>query len=76
MIAPLSPFRVHILVICLAELKAKPDANHANAHPINDWTCQLGGAGYAHAANQQTVQPARAAVPSVAPWAIRFEKAK
>ena len=28
-------------VICLANLKAKPDANHANAHPINDWSCQL-----------------------------------
>jgi hypothetical protein len=25
----------------LADLKAKPDANHANAHPINDWSCQI-----------------------------------
>jgi hypothetical protein len=24
-----------VFVICLAELKAKPDANHANAHPLN-----------------------------------------
>jgi hypothetical protein len=23
-----------VFVICLAELKAKPDANHANAHPL------------------------------------------
>jgi hypothetical protein len=22
-------------------MKAKPDANHANTHPINDWSCQL-----------------------------------
>jgi hypothetical protein len=25
----------------LAELKAKPDANHANAHPVDAWSCQL-----------------------------------
>ena len=27
------PVRVPVFVICLAELKAKPDANHANTHP-------------------------------------------
>jgi hypothetical protein len=25
----------------LAYLKAKPDANHANAHPISAWSCQI-----------------------------------
>jgi len=25
----------------LADLKAKPDANHANAHPFHAWSCQL-----------------------------------
>jgi hypothetical protein len=29
--------RVHVFVIWLAYLKAKPDANHANAHPMQDW---------------------------------------
>jgi hypothetical protein len=27
-----SPFRVPVLVMRLAELKAKPDANHVNTH--------------------------------------------
>jgi hypothetical protein len=36
-----SPVRVHMLVIWLAELKAKPDANHANAHPMQDRSCQI-----------------------------------
>ncbi len=27
------PVRVHVFVICLADLKAKPDANHDNTHP-------------------------------------------
>jgi hypothetical protein len=36
-----APVRVPVFVICLAGLKAKPDANHANAHPINDWSCQI-----------------------------------
>jgi hypothetical protein len=31
------PVRVHVFVIWLAELKAKPGANHANAHPMSDW---------------------------------------
>ena len=22
-------------------MKAKPDANHANAHPMQEWSCQL-----------------------------------
>jgi hypothetical protein len=30
-----------VFVICLAELKAKPDANHESAHHINDWSCQI-----------------------------------
>jgi hypothetical protein len=30
-----------VFVICLAELKAKPDASHANTHPINDWSCHI-----------------------------------
>jgi hypothetical protein len=25
----------------LANLQAKPDANHANAHPMSDWSCQI-----------------------------------
>jgi len=29
----LRPVRVHVFVIQLAVLKAKPIANHANAHP-------------------------------------------
>ena len=33
--------RVPVLVIQLAELKAKPNANHANAPPINAWSCPL-----------------------------------
>ena len=36
------PVRVHVFVICLAGLKAKPDANHENAHPMQAWSCQLG----------------------------------
>jgi hypothetical protein len=28
------PVRVPVFVISLAELKAKPDANHANPHPM------------------------------------------
>ena len=35
------PVRVPVFVMQLAELKAKPDANHANAYPINDWSCQI-----------------------------------
>jgi hypothetical protein len=35
------PVRVPVLVIQLADLKAKPDANHANAHPKQDWSCQI-----------------------------------
>jgi hypothetical protein len=35
------PVRVPVFVMRLAELKAKPDANHANTHPINDWSCQI-----------------------------------
>ena len=35
------PVRVHMFVICFAELKAKPDANHANPHPMQDWSCQI-----------------------------------
>ena len=31
------PARVPVAVICLADLKAKPDAIHANTRPINDW---------------------------------------
>ena len=30
-----------MVVIRLADLKAKPDADHANAHPINAWSCQI-----------------------------------
>jgi hypothetical protein len=30
-----------MFVMRLAELKAKPDANHANAHPMQDWSCQI-----------------------------------
>lgn len=30
------PVRVPVLVIRLADFKAKPAANHANAHPMND----------------------------------------
>jgi hypothetical protein len=36
-----SPVRVHVLVIRLADLKAKPVASHENAHPFNAWSCQL-----------------------------------
>jgi len=25
----------------LVELKAKPDADHANAYPMQDWSCQI-----------------------------------
>jgi hypothetical protein len=32
-----SPVRVHLFVIRLAGLKAKPDANQENAHPMQDW---------------------------------------
>jgi hypothetical protein len=35
------PVRVPVLVMQLAELKAKPDANHANPHPMQDWSCQI-----------------------------------
>jgi hypothetical protein len=35
------PVRIPVFVMRLAELKAKPVANHANAHPINDWSCQI-----------------------------------
>jgi hypothetical protein len=31
------PVRVHMFVIRLAVLKAKPDANLANTHPRQDW---------------------------------------
>jgi hypothetical protein len=36
-----SPVAFPCLSIHLADLKAKPDANHANARPINDWSCQI-----------------------------------
>ena len=36
-----SPVRVPVFVMRLADLKAKPDANHANAHPFHAWSCQL-----------------------------------
>jgi hypothetical protein len=36
-----SPVRVHVIVMRLADLKAKPDANHENAHPMQDWSCQI-----------------------------------
>jgi hypothetical protein len=35
------PIRVPVFVMRLADLKAKPDANHANTHPINAWSCQI-----------------------------------
>jgi hypothetical protein len=35
------PVRVHVFVISLAGLKAKPVVNHENAHPMQDWSCQL-----------------------------------
>jgi len=25
----------------LADFEAKPDANHENAHPMQDWSCQI-----------------------------------
>jgi len=36
-----SPFVFPCLSCRLADLKAKPDANHANAHPMHDWSCQI-----------------------------------
>src|SRR5208282_2436513 len=35
------PVRVHVLVIQLADFKAKPVANHENAYPMQDWSCQI-----------------------------------
>ena len=32
-----APVPVHLLVIWLADLKAKPVANQENAHPMQDW---------------------------------------
>jgi hypothetical protein len=33
--------RVHVLVIYLADLKAKPDANLTNPYPLQAWSCQI-----------------------------------
>jgi len=35
------PVRVHVVVMRLADWEAKPDANHENAHPMQDRSCQL-----------------------------------
>ncbi len=35
------PIRVHVFVMWLADLKAKPNANHANAHPMRAWSCRI-----------------------------------
>jgi hypothetical protein len=35
------PVRVPVFVMRLAELKAKPNANHTNPHPMQDWSCQI-----------------------------------
>ena len=35
------PIRVHVFVMRLADLKAKPNANHANAHPMRAWSCRI-----------------------------------
>jgi len=36
-----TPVRVHLAVMRLAGLKAKPDARQENAHPMKAWSCQL-----------------------------------
>lgn len=38
---PPFPVRVHLLVIQLANLQAKPVAKQENAHPMKAWSCQL-----------------------------------
>jgi hypothetical protein len=30
-----------MIVIWLADSEAKPVANHANAHPMHDWSCRI-----------------------------------
>ena len=35
------PVRIHLFVIQLADLKAKPVAKQANAHPMQDWSCRI-----------------------------------
>jgi len=36
-----SPFAFTLIVIRLADLKAKPVANQENAHPMQDWSCRI-----------------------------------
>jgi hypothetical protein len=36
-----APVPVHLLVIWLADLKAKPVANQENAHPMRAWSCRI-----------------------------------
>jgi len=35
------PVRIPVFVMRLAEFKAKPDANHANPHPMQDWSYRI-----------------------------------
>ena len=57
--SPKTPVRVPVLVIQLADLKAKPDANHANAHPSHAWSC--------HICNQLCATPPRRTVSNPTP---------
>jgi len=43
------PVRIHLFVIQLADLKAKPVAKQANAHPMQDWSCRICHQHRAHA---------------------------